>query len=143
MSLIFQDPTFITKMGTARQLKIQENYIMLLLLPLPQWSIRQRISATKSLYICKLSWATVNYHLDIDNVAAGKNCTTVYSGDNRSCMHSTEVYGMFWWNHNSFVLSQAHGRSYFTRPRYRPQAGAMGLAAVTVLAFRILSTEII
>lgn len=33
-----------------------------------------------------------------------------------------------------------YGISYFTVPRYRPQAGAMGLAAVTDFAFRILST---
>lgn len=34
-------------------------------------------------------------------------------------------------------------RSYVTRPRYKPYAGAMGLAAVTVFASKILSTEII
>ena len=34
-----------------------------------------------------------------------------------------------------------HGSSYLTRARYRPDAGAMGLAADTVFASRIRSTE--
>lgn len=35
-----------------------------------------------------------------------------------------------------------HGSSYLTRARYRPDAGAMGLAADRVFASRIRSTEV-
>lgn len=43
-------------------------------------------------------------------------------------------------NGDQVVWVDKHGSSYLTCARYRPHAGAIALAAVTVFAFRILST---